>query len=302
MRRVLHGIALLAAVASLAGCGGGGEKGSDIAFVSTRDGDYAIFAMAGDGGGQHRLTSHDVDVSSPQALFFQIDPAWSPDGSRIAFSSRRSGTFDIYVMSADGTGTRRLTSGKAVDAHPSFSPDGRRIVFARDSDIYVMAADGTGLRQISGVEAEDGEPAWSPDGKWIAYVRRASGETAKELWLMRPDGSEAHALTTLGGDVLQPAWSPDGSRIAFSTKEASGSFYELRTIGVDGKDVREVVPTASDNFAPSWSPDGERIAYVEDGAVFSVELGGGDAERLTSQDSNDATPVWNPQPPPETDS
>ena len=293
MRSLLSGIALLAALALLAGCGGG-KKGTDIAFVSTRDGDYAIFAMTADGGGQHRLTSREVDVSTPQALFFQIEPSWSPDSATIAFASRRAGTFDIYAMNADGTGTKQLTSGKQSDNHPTYSPDGRRIVFARDSDIYVMGADGTALKQISGAEAEDSYPSWSPNGTWIAYVRRASGFVAREIWLMHPDGSDAHALTKIGGDVLQPAWSPDSSRIVFSSKPADGKFFELRTIGVDGKGLREVVPTASDDFAPSWSPDGAKIAYVEDGAVFTVELGSGDLEKLTSQDSNDSSPVWNP--------
>lgn len=300
MRSLVRGIALLAALALLAGCGSGGE-GSDIAFVSVRDGDYAVFAMAADGGGQHRLTSREVDASSPQALFFQVEPAWSPDGTKIAFASRRAGTFDVYVMNADGTATTKLTSGKTADRHPTYSPDGNRIAFARDADIYVMNADGTGVHRVSGVDAEDFEPAWSPDGEWIAYVRRASGLVAKELWLMRPDGSDPHALTKLDGDILQPAWSPDGTRIAFSIKTPEGSFYELRTIGTDGKGLREVVPTAADNFGPSWSPDGERIAYVEDGAVFAVELGGGEADKLTSQESNDLSPTWNPAPPSDDD-
>lgn len=296
MRSLLSGVALLGALASLAGCGGGG-KGSDIAFVSTRDGDYAIFAMRADGGGQHRLTSRDVDVSTPQRLFFQVEPGWSPDGAKIAFASRRAGSFDIYAMNVDGTGTKRLTSGKPIDNHPTYAPDGDRIAFVRDSDIYVMNADGTGQHGISGIEAEEFDPAWSPDGTWIAYVRRPSGVTAKELWLMHPDGSNQHALTKLGGDVLQPAWSPDSSRIVFSSKRADGAHYELRTIGVDGKRLRGVVPTAADNFAPSWSPDGATIAYQEDGAIFTIELGGGDVKRLTDQANNDSVPAWNPQPP-----
>jgi Tol biopolymer transport system component len=298
MRSLLSALTLLAALAALAGCGGGG-KGSDIAFVSTRDGDYAIFAMGADGGGQHRLTSRDsVDVSTPQRLFFQVEPAWSPDGSKIAFASRRAGTFDIYVMNADGTQTERLTSGKSIDNHPSYSPGGDLIAFVRDSDIYVMNADGTGQRAVTGIDAEDFYPAWSPDGQWIAFVRRAAGVPSKEVWVTHPDGTDRHALTSLGGDALQPAWSPDSKQIVFSSKPPDGARYELRTVGVDGKGLRGVVPTVSDNFAPSWSPDGERIAYVEDGAVFTVELGGGDeVEKLTSQDSNDSSPVWNPQRP-----
>jgi len=293
VRSLLSGLALLAAVASLAGCGGG-SKGSDLAFVSTREGDYAIFAMRADGGGQHRLTSRDVDVSTPQGLFFQVEPAWSPDGAKIAFASRRAGSFDIYVMNADGTGTKRLTSGQPADNHPTYSPGGDRIAFARDADIYVMNADGTAQHRITGIDAEESEPAWSPNGTWIAYAHRGSGEAVKELWLMHPDGSDRHALTKLEGDVLQPAWSPDGSRIAFSSKTTGGTYYELRTIGVDGKGPHAVVPTTADDFAPSWSPDGSEIAFQEDGVIYVVEPGGEDLQKLTSDDTNDSQPSWNP--------
>jgi TolB protein len=74
--------------------------------------------------------------------------------------------------------------------------------------------------------------------------------------------------------------------------------YELYTVGVDGKGLRSVAPTTDDNFEPSWSPDGSKIAYQEDGAIFTVELGGGDVEKLTDNDTNDSSPVWNPKPPP----
>jgi Tol biopolymer transport system component len=73
--------------------------------------------------------------------------------------------------------------------------------------------------------------------------------------------------------------------------------YKLFTIGVDGKGVRGVVPAASDNFEPSWSPDGTRIAYFEAGAIFAVELGGDEVEKLTDNANNDSSPVWNPRPP-----
>ena len=110
---------------------------------------------------------------------------------------------------------------------------------------------------------------------------------------MHPDGSARHALTKQTGGAFTPAWSPDSSRIVFSTN-AKGELYELFTIGLDGKGLRSVAPTAGDNFEPSWSPDGSRIAYQEDGVIFTVELGGGDVEKLT----DDSSPAWNPQPPP----
>lgn len=271
---------------------------SDLAFVSTRDGDYAIFEMNADGGAERRLTGSDPDTSSPQGLFFQVEPAWSPDGTRIAFASRRGGAFDIYVMNADGTGTRRLTSTKESDSHPTWSSDGNQIAFVRGGlgDIYVMNADGSDARRISDPLAEETDPAWSPDGEWIAYVRRTPGTPVQEVWLVRPDGSERHALTSQGAKTFTPAWSPDSTRIVFTSNKDS-EVFELYTIGVDGKAVRSVTPTAGDMFEPSWSPDGTKIGYQEGGAIFTVELGGGDVEKLTDNEDNDSSPTWNPRPP-----
>src|SRR5687768_2836567 len=113
-------VAIVTAIVG-AGCGGSDEARPDLAFVSTRDGDYAIFEMNADGGSQRRLTPREsTGASSPARLFFQVEPAWSPDASQIAFSSGRSGSFDLFVMDADGTGTRRLTSGKQDDSHPTW--------------------------------------------------------------------------------------------------------------------------------------------------------------------------------------
>ena len=289
-------VAIVSAIVGT-GCGGSDEARPDLAFVSTRDGDYAIFEMNADGGGQRRLTPREsIGASSSARLFFQVEPAWSPDASQIAFSSARSGTLDLFIMDADGTGTRRLTSGKPDDSHPTWSSDGTRLAFERDGDIYVIGAAGSGLRRISDTTVEEREPSWSPDGTVIAYVRRTPGTAARELWVMRPDGSERRALTSQDATVATPSWAPDSTRAVFASNKDDG-IYALFTIGVDGKGLRSVAPTASDNFEPSWSPDGDKIAYFEDGAIYAVELGGGEVEKLTDNANNDSSPTWNPQPP-----
>ena len=277
------------------GCGGSDSARQDLAFVSTRDGDYAVFTMDSSGHGQRRLTDESGDASDPAGLFFEIEPSWSPDGSKIAFASRRGGSFDIYVVDRNGEGTTRLTSGKGVDHHPTWSPGGDRISFARDADIWVMRADGSDAHRISGVEGDESEPSWSPDGAWIAFVRRTPGQLPKEIWLMRPDGSKRHPITNRGGQSIMPAWSPDSTRVVFASK--ASDVYALYTVGLDGRDIKTVIPTANDNFEPSWSPDGSKVAYMENGSIFSVGLGGGEVDKLTDDDTNDSSPVWNPQPP-----
>ncbi len=299
MSRALALLSIVAAVvaALAAGCGGDEEARPDLAFVSSRDGDYALFEMNADGEGQSRLTESDSDPSDPAGLFFQVEPSWSPDGSRIAFASQRSGNFDIYVMNADGTETQKVTSTKQNDSHPTWSSSGQTLAFARDGDVYTMSEDGSRVTRISDPLVEESDPAWSPDGTWIAYVRRTPGTPVREIWLMRPNGSQRHAVTSQGARAFTPAWSPDSSRIVFSSN-ADSDVYALFAVGADGKGLRSVAPTVGDNFEPSWSPDGSRIAYQEDGAIFTVELGGGEVEKLTDSANNDSSPVWNPQPPP----
>jgi Tol biopolymer transport system component len=284
----------------LASCGGGGHPRPDLVFVSTRDGDYAMYAMNADGGRQERLTKAHPDTSSPAGLFFQIDPAWSPDGAAIAFASKRAGTFDIYVMHvkhADGTRVQRLTATRADDTHPSWSSDGQQLAFARAGDIYAMRADGSDVRAVSRGPASDGDPAWSPDGKWIAFVRRQPGTPVREIWIMRPDGSDSHELTSLHGSSINPSWSPDGSRIVFAS-DIVASLYDLYIVTVGDKRVHRLTRQGSDTFEPAWSPDGSEIAFSQDGAISTVDLKG-ETVKLTNSKNNDSSPVWNPKPPPE---
>ncbi len=284
-------------LALLSGCGSSGSAGDDIAFVSSRDAYYAIYLMAADGSGQERLTDEEGDPSTAAGVQFQTDPAWSLDGKRIAFASARGGSFDIYVMNADGTGTTRLTSSTANDRSPTWSPDGSRIAFARSSDgghVWVMNADGTGAKRLTDDQAEEGEPSWSPDGRWIAYTHRASGTDFREVWVARQDGSAGRSVTSLGAKSYGPDWSPDSTRLAFSADQDGGR-YDIYTIRVDGSDLRRPVRSATDAFEPAWSPDGSEIAFSRDGAIVATTLAGVERQ-LTDPEDNDSNPAWNPSP------
>jgi Tol biopolymer transport system component len=300
LRSILAG-AVLASVLLASGCGGSsGPPGDAIAFVSTRDGDYAIFEMNADGSNQGRVTDERGDPETPQGLRFQTDPAWSPDGARIAFASARAGSFDIYVMNADGTGTRRLTSTSANDQGPTWSADGSRIAFSRSDDgghVWVMNADGSGARRLTAELAEEGEPSWSPDGSWIAYTRRASGSDFREIWVVRPDGSGGRGVTQLEAQAFSPTWSPDSQRIAFSATgdPAVADRYDIYVIGADGKNMARPTHSTVDAFEPAWSPAGDGIAFSRDGAIVVTTLAGVE-RRLTDPEDNDSSPAWNPSP------
>ena len=143
--------------------------GKRIAFESDRDGHgpfhFEIYVMDADGGNPQNLTN---DPNSDSA------PSWSPDGKRIVFASNRDGNrdgnrenYEIYVMDADGKNTRRLTNNRVDDKSPSWSSDGKRIVFSSDKkgnhenyEIYVMDADGGNPRNLTNHPEDDEDPAW----------------------------------------------------------------------------------------------------------------------------------------------
>ena len=297
MTRRLAPVLLGALVLVAGGCGSETEARPDLAFVSTRDGDYAVFEMNADGGGQRRLTENDdADSGTEAAVFFQLDPDWSRDGTRIAYTGKRSGSYDIYVMASDGTGTRRLTTTNDDDTQPTWSSDGERIAFAREGDIYVMNADGSGALRVSDPFAEEIDPAWSPDGRFIAYVRREPGTPTREIWIMRPDGTDRGPLTALEANSYSPTWSPDGTRVAFATDNQTQKF-DIYWVNVETGKTTRVTATPEDSLEPAWSPDGNSIAFSEEGAIHIAEVvaeGGAGSEKITDPDDNDSSPAWYP--------
>src|SRR5207244_3679949 len=128
-------------------------------------------------------------------------PAWSPDGTKMAFVSNLGGNHDISVMNADGTNPTQLTNDLAQDEAPAWSPDGTRIAFTSNrggnDEAYVMGADGSGQTRLTQTPGGDaGSPAWSPDGTKIAYTV-AVGVTSRTIWVMNADGSHPVQVTDL---------------------------------------------------------------------------------------------------------
>jgi TolB protein len=294
MRRLLTVLAAFAALV-VAGCGGSSPKGPPaLLFVSTKDGDYAIFGADAQGKHVRRLTKERGDPSSPNGLFFQGEPAWSPDGRRIAFVSLRDGTSHIYVMQADGTGTKRLTNSTKADDHPAWSPDGSRIVFGREGALYGVPSGGGPAHRVGRGFGSAADPDFSPDGKLIAFDYREPGFSIRELYVMPANGHGKHQLTRLRQVSGLPKWSPDGKRLAFQSNVRLGH-YEIYTIGADGKGLRQVTQSVVDVIQPDWSPDGSKIAFARDGAIW-VDANGTETQ-LTSGKNNDSSPAWRPVPP-----
>jgi tol-pal system beta propeller repeat protein TolB len=142
---------------------------------------------------------------------WDYEPAWSPDGTAIAFVSARDGTPHIYLMDADGKNQRRLSTSDIDQLEPAWSPDGKQIAFLSEegnnhSNIYLMDSDGTNIRNLTNQPTGLNEnPTWSPDGTMIAFWSDRTGN--HEIFSMMLDGTGLVNLTNNPADDENPTWS-----------------------------------------------------------------------------------------------
>jgi Tol biopolymer transport system component len=213
-------------------------------------------------------TDDAINISS--ATSRDYDPAWSPDGEKIAFASDRDGDFDIFVMDTDPStdGATNLTSDRGeADSEPAWSPDGQRIAFSStggsESDIYVMdidpsTNDATSLTDSLNRDV-DRWPDWSPDGRKIAFARWQRDfydeAVVYKIWVMNKDGSRQKILTDNGGGHSHLAWSPNGRKIAFVRDDPSPEFdSEIFVMRNDGSRQKRLTDNKRRDYAPDWQP------------------------------------------------
>jgi Tol biopolymer transport system component len=284
--------------------------GSKVAFVSdftnAGHGEKNVFVMQATAGGQEvnlatRITSY--TTGSKQVA----DLAWSPDGSRIAYTrGNNAGDDSVWVVNADGTTTFPLEiGGGGAKRHPTWSPDSSKIAYAvvknEPEQIYVApSTGGFGVALANGIGHE---PTWSPTGSRIAFDGYQGGKNFGyvDLHVVAPDGSGTPLVVTPSAftEWTFNAWSPDGGRIAYRATNSEGATL-YRVMNADGSGDHPLAsPGAGDARSASWSPDGSRVVY-EGALIGNIGArnlyitnadGSGGAMPLTS-DGKSRAPAW----------
>ncbi len=272
-----------------------------IAFVSTRTGRAQIYTMNADGSEPRRLTND---------AYENYYPAWSPDGTQIAYYVHLSWqSWALVVMNADGSGRRQITESAGCVTcamGPYWTPDGTQIGFTiepsprptceiKSTELGIVNVDGSECRRLTTNSWIDVFCGWSPDGASILFTSHESG--VEQVYVASADMTGVRRLTDEASANNMAAWSPDGTRIAFvSDRDGNGEIYVMNA---DGSDVTRITSDPANDMLPAWSQDGSEILFSSDRGggtldVYAVILDGLGIRRLTAGPGYNYEATWRP--------
>ena len=289
--------------------------GKDVVFSSNRGGKFSLWRIPATGGTPERLSVGTEDATGPaisrkgdHLAYVQGSSIWSirrvdlkapkgapttilsstqedsapklsPDGTKVAFQSHRSGTQEVWVAGTDGSNPVKVTSfEKSLTGSPSWSPDGKQLAFdARPqgrSHIYAIQVDGGAPRALTQGDFNDILPNWSRDGKWIYFGSNRSG--AWQIWKVPTTGGSPQQVTKNGGFVGQESY--DGQWLYFAKSDAGG----LYRVPVNGGDEQKILNEPRDGYWGYWCLVPNGIYYLDQtGAQMAVDFAGLNGEHPT---------------------
>jgi serine/threonine protein kinase len=225
-------------------------------------------------------------------------PQWSPDRKQIAYTRKKHGPSEAWVMNADGSG-RRLAAGRTSgSSRASWAPDGRRLAYlGYDGEFHTIAVDETTARRLTSSGGRKSDPAWSPDGTRLAFWRGEEGKEQIYLLDVRDPATRWTRLTSTPHGAVDPAWSPDGKKIAFTYRSAGNESSDIWVMNADGSGQRRLgAATADREIDPSWSADGTWVAYTKgpwgEPRTWAIRADGTGARAITVGSRREGHPSW----------
>ncbi len=278
-----------------------GVARTKLAFDSDRDGERMggtieqratkeIYISDYDGENQRRFT---VNRS------LNINPAWSPDSSSLAYVSFRRGRGgNIFISNLRAGTLEDFTKDLGENWLPAWSPDGTRVAFASTRDgagnteIYVANRDGSNIHRLTQHPAADTSPTWSPSGTQIAFVSDRSG--SPQLYIIGADGTGLTKLQIGESYVDRPTWSPPPyNEIAFAARTGAG--FDVKVFDFASGQIHALTFGEGTNESPAWSPNGRHLAFASKRAgkwqIFTVGRDGKNVRQIT-RSGNNYQPAW----------
>jgi Tol biopolymer transport system component len=263
---------------------------SAIAFAVTSGGVSELWSMAPDGTDPAALAGQPTGANS--------EPATSPDGTQIAFTSDHAGNADIWILDLeDGTSTQ-LTTDTSSDSAPAWSADGDTIAFQSDRsgnmDVWLMNPDGSSQAALTMNPASDSQPAWFPASRRIAFQSNRSGNA--DIWAVNADGTSLKHVTTATAPDSQPTVNPAGTLVAFTSRRLSNT--DVYTAPVGGGAATRVTSSAAVDNQPAFSSDGRFLSFTSNRSglaqVWRVPRPSGSSVQLTHATDPAGAPDWIP--------